>query len=368
MSPSFRLCWFVTYFKPGDAISRQAIALHKASLVMGFDSLLFTPTEDESKSVTTHFIGDYQAQANDVRILHYGARGTTEDWIVRFPGQTFIYYHNVTPARFFARVGFPWLDKLRRARESLPELAHLGALTVSEYNKQELLGVGFQNVQIIPLMIDFEGFSQAIEKPISTQIARKHQSDGVVHWLHVGRIVPNKRIEDIIRAFYVYHTELNANSHLFLVGSNSESDIYSQSLATWVEQLELLQAITFTGKVSQEELFDFYKLADLYVCMSEHEGFCVPLVEAMLCQIPIIAFRSSAVTDTMGAAGVVIDEKDPVQIAKIADLVLNKRTYRQRLIESQLAQAQLWHPDNALQALQKWLVTLKVAQTASLRA
>lgn len=358
MNSSFRLCWFVTYFKPGDAISKQAIALHKASLDMGFDSLLFTPTEDESKSVTTHFIGDYQAQANDVRILHYGARGTTEDWIVSFPGRTFIYYHNVTPARFFARVGFPWLDKLSRARETLPELAHLGTLTVSKYNKQELLGVGFQNVQIIPLIIDFEGFNQAIQKPLSTQMASKHQAHGVVHWLHVGRIAPNKRIEDIIRAFYVYHTQLNANSHLFLVGSNSESDVYSQSLATWVEQLQLLQAITFTGKVSQEELFDFYKLADLYVCMSEHEGFCVPLVEAMFSQTPIIAFRSTAITDTMGQAGILVDEKDPVVIAKIADLVLNKLAYRERLIESQLMQAQEWHPDKALQALERWLSTL----------
>lgn len=355
MRNEFRLCWMVTYFKPSDAISNQAIALHKASLAMGFDSVLFTPTEDKTKSVTTQFIGDYEWQANDVRVLHYGARGTTEDWILGFPGQTFIYYHNVTPARFFARVYFPWADNLHRARETLPELAHFGALTVSDYNKQELTGFGFQNVHVIPLIIDFDGFGEAIKKPIASELVNKYQANNSVNWLHVGRIVPNKRIEDIIRAFYVYHTHLNPDTHLFVVGSNSESGLYSQSLASWIEKLAIQHAITFTGKVSQTELFDFYKLANLYVCMSEHEGFCVPLVEAMLCQIPIIAYRSTAVTDTLGQAGVLVDNKEPVQIAQIADLVLNRPSYRQRLIEPQLAQAARWHPDRAINALQNWL-------------
>ncbi|MGB0385258.1 MAG: glycosyltransferase [Ardenticatenaceae bacterium] len=359
MSSLFRLCQFVTFFKPGDAISGQAIAMHKAMQAMGLtESLLFTPAEQETESITTQAIDNYQPRSNDVMVLHYGARGPLEDQILGFPGRKFIYYHNVTPARFFARVRFPWVDNLRYARESLPELAHLGALAVSEYNKQELLRFGFQNVTVLPLILDFEGFTQVIERQKPTELLGKSLSADSINWLHVGRIVPNKRIEDIIRAFYVYHTQLNPNSHLFVAGSNSESDLYSEALATWVEKLDLQDAISFTGKVSQEELFDFYKLADLYVCMSEHEGFCIPLVEAMLSQVPIIAFRSTAVTDTMGQAGVLVNEKDPVVIAKIADLVLNKPTYRQRLIESQLIQAKQWHSDRALQALQNWLATL----------
>lgn len=358
MRSLFRLCQFVTYFKPGDAISGQAIAMHKAMQAMEVESLLFTPAEEETQSITTQAIGNYQPRSNDVIVLHYGARGPLEEQILRFPGRKFIYYHNVTPARFFARVRFPWVDNLRYARESLPELAHLGALAVSEYNKEELLRFGFQNVTVLPLILDFDRFSQVIERPKPTELLGKSLSADSINWLHVGRIVPNKRIEDIIRAFYVYQTQLNANSHLFIVGSNSESDIYSQALVTWIEKLSMQNRITFTGKVSQEQLFDLYRLADLYLCMSEHEGFCVPLVEAMLSQTPIIAFRSTAVTDTMGQAGVLLDDKDPVLIAKIADLVLNKPTYRQRIIERQLKQAKEWHSDKAVQALQNWLITL----------
>lgn len=358
MSSLFRLCQFVTFFKPGDAISGQAIAMHKAMQAMGVESLLFTPTEEETQSITTQAIGHYQPRLNDVILLHYGARGALEEQILHFPGRKFIYYHNVTPARFFARVHFPWVDNLRYARQSLPQLAHLGALAVSEYNKQELLRFGFQNVTVLPLILNFYGFSQVIERQKPTELFGKSLLADGVNWLHVGRIVPNKRIEDIIRAFYVYHNQLNANSHLFLVGSNSESDIYSQALVTWIQKLSMQHAITFTGKVSQEQLFDLYRLADLYLCMSEHEGFCVPLVEAMLSQTPIIAFRSTAITDTMGQAGILVNDKSPVVIAKIADLVLNKPTYRERLIKSQLTQAQEWHSDKAVQALQNWLATL----------
>ena len=358
MSSSFRLCWFVTYFKQGDAISTQGIAMHKATLKMGVESVLFTPHPDETGVTSTRFIGDYVPQPNDVRVLHYGARGLTEDWIMGYRGHTYIYYHNVTPARFFARIHFPWVENLRRARETLPQLTHLGALTVSEYNKRELLYFGFKDVTVIPLLLDFEGFLTVAQRARPSQMLGHDLPSDSVNWLHVGRIVPNKRLEDIIRAFYVYHNQFNSNSRLFLVGSNNESDVYSKALVTWIENLSMQNTIVFTGKVSQGQLFDLYRLADLYLCMSEHEGFCAPLVEAMLSQTPIIAFRSTAITDTIGQAGILLDEKDPVVIATIADLVLNKLAYRKRLIESQLMQAKEWHSNKALQALQNWLAKL----------
>ncbi len=358
MSKSFRLCWFVTYFRQGDAISTQGVAVHEATLKMGIESVLFTPHPELTGVTSSEFIGDYKPQPNDVRVLHYGARGPTEDWILGYRGRTYIYYHNVTPVRFFERIHFPWVENLRRARETLSQLTHLGALAVSEYNKQELLRFGFKDVTVIPLILDFEGFSNVAQRTKPSKVLGRVSPNDSVNWLHVGRIVPNKRLEDVIRAFYVYHKQLNSNSHLFFVGSNNESDIYSRALAAWIEKLSMQHAITFTGKVSKEELFDLYRLADLYLCMSEHEGFCIPLVEAMLSKTPVIAFRSTAITDTIGESGILIDEKDSVVIAKIANLVLNKPNYQEDLINRQLKQAQKWHSDKAIQILRNWLTTL----------
>ncbi|MBN1888130.1 MAG: glycosyltransferase [Thermoflexales bacterium] len=359
MKPAIRLCQFSVTLSKGDAMSAQAIAIHRAAEAFGVESALFTFEPVDDMPVPVSLVGEYEQHANDVIVLHYGGRGEREDWVLGLPGRIYICYHNVTPARFFARIGVPWVEGLRRGRDSLPELAHLGGLADSDYNRQELIRAGFRDVHVIPLILDFDAMIQATQSLAAQEIVAKYQQAGVINWLHVGRIVPNKHIEDIIRAFYVYHTQINPNSRLFFAGTDESFETYSQPIHRWVERLGLQQSVIFTGRLpDDDQVAGLYRLADLYVCMSEHEGFCAPLVEAMVQRVPIIAYRSSAVKDTMGNAGVLLDSKDPALIAHIAHLLCSQAAYRQEIIAGQLVQAQKWHPDKARQALYEWLQTL----------
>ncbi len=359
MIPATRLCQFSPAVNRGDAMSKQTVAIHHAAEAIGMEAALFEFGKGDEASVPIRLYTEYEPRPNDVIVLNYGGYRHYEEWVTRLPGRVYLYYHNVTPARFIERIEFPWKAALYLGRDSLSDLAHLGGLAASEYNRRELVRAGFRDVHVIPYILDFDAFSRAADTPAAAEIVMKYQQPGVVNWLHVGRIAPNKRIEDIIRAFYVYHTRINAGSHLFLVGSDKTLEPYSQPIRRWVDKLGIPHAVTFTGQVSdRNQVAGFYKLADLYVCMSEHEGFCIPLLEAMVHRVPIIAFRSTGVTYTMGDAGVLVDDKDPHMIAHVAHLLCDNVAYREEIIAGQLVQAEEWHPNRALQALYAWIETL----------
>ena len=360
MKSSVRLCQFSPAINRGDAMSQQALAIHCAAESAGIEAALFEFGKGNATSAPIHLYTEYEPRPDDVIVLNYGAHRHYEDWVPQLPGRVYFYYHNVTPARFFERIEFPWIEALYHGRDTLSEFAHLGGLAASEYNKRELMQAGFRDVHVIPYILDFDTFTQAARTPAAMEIIAKHQRPGVVNWLHVGRIAPNKRIEDIIRAFCVYHTGINSDSHLFLVGpGDKELEAYSQPIHRWVKELSIQDAVTFTGQISdRNQVAGFYQAADLYICMSEHEGFCIPLLEAMIHRVPIIAFRRAAVGHTMGDAGIVVDSKDPHLIAQIARLLCQSPTYREEIIAGQLEQAEVWHSSKALRAFYTWIQTL----------
>ncbi len=350
-----RLCQFAPAINRGDAMSRQAIEMHRAAESLGVTAALFEFGQGDDRSVPVQLYTDYRSRPGDVIILHYGGRRHYEDWVARLPGRVFIYSHNVTPPHFYERIGFPWGEALYRGRDTLAALAHLGGLAVSEYNRRDMLRAGFREVTVLPLILDFDTLLAASHTAEAQAIVAQYRQVGTMNWLHVGRLAPNKRIEDIVRAFYVYHTTLNPNSRLFLVGSDKDMEGYTQPLRRWVEALGIASAVIFTGRVSDAELGGYYALADLYVCLSAHEGFCIPLVEAMLHRVPVIALRGTAVTETMGPAGILVDTPDPRLIAQIAYLLYDDSRYREAIIAGQLTQAQVWRPECALEAFWKWI-------------
>ena len=351
MSAPFRLGWFVPYFAPYDAISQLAVAAHGVARERGFDSTLYTPERVALPGGgSTEPIAGYVPRPSDVVVVHYGARSHVEEWLLGLPARRYLYYHNVTPARYFERVGFPWVEALRAAREGLSDFARLGALTDSDYNRRELLAAGFRAATVLPPLLDPTLFAPRPARP-------PHDSAAPARWLHVGRIVPNKRIEDLIRALYAYR-QRDQEATLTLVGSTGESERYSEALRAWTAALGLSEAVTFAGKVSEEAWGAAYREATLYLCLSEHEGFCLPLVEAMVAGVPIIAFRSSAVPETMGESGVPLDDKAPPLVAEVAARLHADPALREALIAGQRANAQRWQPDVARAALHAWLETL----------
>ena len=155
-----------------------------------------------------------------------------------------------------------------------------------------------------------------------------------VNFIFVGRIAPNKKQEDVIRAFSCYQRFCNPKSRLILVGSWSGAESYYRRLCRYTAALQA-ENVLFTGHIPFPDILAYYHVADLFLCMSEHEGFCVPLVEAMYFGVPILAYRACAVPDTLGDSGILLDKKDPVEAAMVADRILTDTSLRRELVARQ---------------------------------
>jgi glycosyltransferase involved in cell wall biosynthesis len=153
--------------------------------------------------------------------------------------------------------------------------------------------------------------------------------------IFVGRVIANKKIEDLIRFFHVYHTSFNPRSRLLIVGSHSGFERYLASLRQLIATLETPH-VHFIGHVSDQQLVAFYEIADLFLCASEHEGFCVPLVEAFYKEVPVVAYAATAVPATMDGGGVLYYEKNPFNVAALIDGVVANVAVRDAIVAAQL--------------------------------
>jgi glycosyltransferase involved in cell wall biosynthesis len=203
------------------------------------------------------------------------------------------------------------------------------ALGDSEYNRQELEAAGFPRTDVLPVV---PGFSHLAGPP--NYISASSFDDDWVNVLFVGRMIPNKRIDDVIRWYHAYKTGFNPQSRLPLVGSHSGFEAYQAMLHHFIARIGATD-VHFRGHVSNEELVAYYELADVFLCASEHEGFCVPLIEAFHMGVPVIAYAATAVPATMDGGGVLVDSKDPMLVAALTNEVVTNRALHDRIIASQ---------------------------------
>jgi glycosyltransferase involved in cell wall biosynthesis len=158
--------------------------------------------------------------------------------------------------------------------------------------------------------------------------------DEKTNFLFVGRIIPNKRFEDLIKVFHVYQKYIDPNCRLLLVGESKGFERYFDALVRTMDELEL-KDVVFTGHVDTDDLAAYYQLADLFLCLSEHEGFCVPLIEAFRFGVPVMAFEAGAVPETLGGAGILIREKRLDEIAEMAHLLVHDSSLREKVVAGQ---------------------------------
>ena len=184
-------------------------------------------------------------------------------------------------------------------------------------------------IDVRPILIPFSDYEQEPSK----NILKRYEGDGYTNILFVGRIAPNKKYEDLIRAFY-YYKRINPKSRLILVGNPLGFERYDESLKQYAKELGL-DDIIFTGGVPFQEILAYYHLADAFLCMSEHEGFCVPLVEAMFFHVPIFAYDSTAIPSTLGGSGVLLEEKNPIFVAKVMQRVLEDERLKEQVVKGQ---------------------------------
>jgi glycosyltransferase involved in cell wall biosynthesis len=202
------------------------------------------------------------------------------------------------------------------------------ALGVSEYNRKELEDAGFRRTGVIPLTIDWSGMDGEPDQAL----INKYSGRGEII-LFVGRVVPNKKIEDILKAFFHFKL-IKPDASLILLGNYRDTPDYYEFLQRIIRELDLRDVI-FTGHTTHAELLAYYKLADLFLCLSEHEGFCLPLMEAMHFGLPVMAYAAAAVPDTMAGSGVLVKEKNYPAIAEMAAFICNNPKFRKKIIEGQ---------------------------------
>jgi len=322
-------------FAEGDAISGIATELQKLFRIWGYASEIYAIPQFTSPRMRG-LCKDYREYHHfggprDVTIFHFSIGGELIEFFRRLKCRKVLVYHNITPPEYYAAVDPDAAKRLQEgyARlESLRECVDL-ALTGSEFNKSGLVAAGYRNVQVLPPLIDFE----SLDAEPDPEVVQKYP-DNFVNLLFVGRVVPNKKFEDLIKIFYFYQKTVNPRSRLFLVGSYAGTGRYYSYLRGLVAELDLRDVI-FTGHVDFRELLAYYRLADAFLCMSEHEGFCIPLLEAMHFQVPVIAYRSSAVPETLGGASIVVNEKQPELIAEMIYELLTRRHFRKKIIQRQ---------------------------------
>jgi glycosyltransferase involved in cell wall biosynthesis len=240
-------------------------------------------------------------------------------------------YHNITPPEYFVGIHKDLVKLCFQGRRELTAYVSRCDLALgdSEYNRQELASLGFERTGVLPVVPDFSHLDVPAQGMIASNL-----DDEWTNILFVGRVIPNKRFETIIRAFHVYRTRHNPRSRLLLVGSYSGFERYFAALQGLIATLHTPD-VHFLGHVSNEELTALYDVADLFLCASEHEGFCVPIVEAFYKRIPVIAYAAAAVPSTMDGGGVLHETTDPFEIARLMGAVLDNGDLEEAVLASQ---------------------------------
>ena len=319
----------------GDAIGHEVLGIQRVLRSAGYESDIFVETADYRLEPQTR---DYRelvdASDPDNLLLHHFSLGSKASRTAyALPDRMALIYHNITPPEYFVGVHRTLARQTFRGRRELKAYADRCDLAMgdSEFNRADLEALGFPRTAVLPVVPDF---SHLDREP--NWLAAGEFDDAWTNILFVGRMIANKKIEDLIRWFHAYHTIFNPRSRLLLVGAQTQFERYVASLHQLVARLGTPH-VHFAGHVSDEELVAFYDVADLFLCASEHEGFCVPLVEAFYKEVPVLAYAATAVPSTMDGAGVLFEDRDPVQVAQLIDAIVSDASLQDRIVDGQLA-------------------------------
>jgi glycosyltransferase involved in cell wall biosynthesis len=311
----------------GDAVSNDVLGMYEILKKLGHETRIYAEgwTLAEPKVWPSPKIRNFLRSSGDLLIYHY-SRGWDFglDLLRTMKCRMAIKYHNVTPPEFFEKFNQDLVVMCQAGREQLSSIASAGCdlyMSASQYNERELLreGVAEEKCFVVP---PFHHIDRLNELEADRRVLDACQ-DGLTNILMVGRVSPNKGHQMLLEAFAAYNRDYNRNSRLFIVGKEeTRLNAYNRWLREMVKYLKLRERVVFTGEVSDSELKAYYRVADVFMITSEHEGFCVPLVEAMSMGIPIVAYGSSAIPGTVDGVGLVWTERDPYLLAESVNSIV----------------------------------------------
>ena len=339
-----RIDQLVPAFHRGDAIGDEAWHLRNLFRSRGYVSDIYRLTCDRGLEEESKPFASFPAPGGkDITVLHFALPSELTRGLINSPGKRVIIHHNITAPEFFAGFSDEMADLVRKGRKEIQSLApHVDlALADSEFNRLELLGLGFKKCDVFPLFVDFSRY----EKPAS-RFVEKLFTDERVNILFVGRVAPNKKIEDLIRIAFYYKKYISPLVRLIIVGKTTSLPKYYQSLVRLADEFYLKpEEVCFTGHLPDEEMFAIYLASRVFLSMSEHEGFCLPLIESMIFDLPVVAFNSTAVPWTLDGAGVLLNTKRVDVVAELVARVASDANLRAALIGGQRSRLERFKSD-----------------------
>ncbi len=349
---------FVAGFSGGDAISNEARVMRGVFRDWGYDSDIYSESKRILPQLRTEAVDVSLAAVNigsqDIVILHLSIGSVVNDIFKTLNCKKVILYHNVTPSHYFDLINKSTAYSLAHGIKQVKELAGVADLVLadSRFNADELVAVGYGKVEVLPLVLDLDKLQDSVNIR-----AVKRFDDGLKNILFVGRCAPNKCIEDLVQAFYYYNKYVEPASRLIHVGSFAGVERYYYLVMAQARELGL-ENVYFAGSVPQDQLNAYYSISDLFLCMSEHEGFCIPVIESMVHGVPVLAYKSCAVPETMDGAGVLFDEKRYEDVAEMMGQLSSDTPLRSAVLKTQQERIERYKSRDLKKELQQLLAPL----------
>ncbi len=344
---------FATSLSYGDAISDEMIEIRGVLRNKGYRSEIFTRYFHPRMAGQRRDYREYKklSSPENVVIFHFSIGSPVSKMFFRVPDRKIMIYHNITPHEFFVDSHRILTRECYRGRLELRLFVDKVDLALgdSDFNRRELEAAGYARTGVLPVLLDFSKFDGKGD-PVRQRLLAEDKTT----LLFVGRAIPNKKFEDVIKVYYFYKKYFNPDSRLILAGEYRGTERYLAGLQELVQRLSL-QDVHFTGHIEFPELLACFEVADIYLSLSEHEGFGVPILEAFYKRIPVIGYKAGAVAETMNGSGVLLLEKDFFRIAALIDVLQRNDGLRQAIIKGQLQALEKYSHENVNRILLSYL-------------
>ena len=299
---------------------------------LGFASEIFVCSEHLEPTLrnSARTLEELSVDPTDIVLYHHSIGSDAGERMGTLECRRVMVYHNITPASQIRPFNPAVAAQLDWGRDQLGRLTDSVEMVIADspYNEREVREIGYAKTTTLPILLHETNYRIRPDRRTIQKL-----SNG--HWnvVFVGRLAPNKCPHDLIKSFHIFRRFIHPSSSLILVGSYGGFETYHRALAEMVRELELDSSVVMTGRVSQQELLAHYQTAHTFLCLSAHEGFCVPIVEAFRSRVPVVALGSGAVPDTLGDAGILMETADPLVIAESLEAVRSNPQLRGELIE-----------------------------------
>ena len=311
---SRKLYQFSPSFMKGDGVGNLGVLLDKKHKKAGFKTKMFAKDFNKELHSNIFHISEYKndLKENDIALLHFTGDSDVNDFTANLKCEKWFYYHNVTPSEFFRNYDREIYKLTLKGRDKLPLYKNKfdKSVTWSAYNYNELEKLGFKNIKLTALPKDFDMLDCEIDREIFSRF-----DDGYYNIIFTGRILPYKNYKLLIDSYERFKSKYKINARLLLPGAPDDA-LYKKELDDYILKKNI-KNVEFFGRIEQCKLNALYKVSNLFLCVSYHEGYCMPVIEAMYFELPVLALDNGAIKETVAEGGIVLESSADADI--IAD-------------------------------------------------